>query len=137
MADATDTSTTDTSTATQMVFSITAGDVELPLPAYGGYSWAIQDVDYDSGRTADGTMHRNRVARKRKLAITWPPMPKEEVSKILNAIKAESFTVEAYDFETGENAKMTMYVGDRTIPFLSTALSNGLCDSFTVDFVEF
>lgn len=136
MADTTDTST-ETSATTQMVFSITAGGVTLPLPAYGGYSWAIQDVDYDSGRTADGTMHRNRVARKRKLAVTWPPMPKEEVSKILNAITAESFKVSAYDFETGENAEMDMYVGDRTIPFLSTALNNGLCDSFTVDFVEF
>lgn len=108
----------------------------LPTPAYGGISWSMQDVDYDSGRTADGTMHRNRVARKRKLAVTWPPMTLDKVSQVLSAITAQSFTVKAWNFETNTQDTMTAYVGDRTVPYLSQALG-GLCDSFTVDFIEF
>ncbi len=114
-----------------------AGRTDLPDPAYNGIQWSIQDIDYDAGRAADGTMQRNRVARKRKVNVTWPPMSKANVSKVLSSMTAESFTVTAWDFEANGYVTMNAYVGDRTINYLSDVLnSNGLCDSFTCDFVE-
>lgn len=113
------------------------GVADLPDPAYNGISWSMQDVDYDSGRTADGTMHRNRVARKRKISVTWPPMPPEDVKKVLSSMTGVSFNVRAWDFERGRYETMKAYVGDRTIPYLSKAIGGGWCDSFTCDFVEY
>lgn len=114
-----------------------AGDTGLPDPAYGGIKWSMQDIDYDAGRAADGTMQRNRVARKRKLCVTWPPMSLDKVSRVLSSMTAESFSVTAWDFEAGGYSTMTAYVGDRTITQLSDVLNgSGLCDSFTCDFVE-
>lgn len=112
------------------------GVTDLPDPAYKGITWSMQDVDYGSGRTADGTMHRNRVARKRKVNVTWPPLHKDDVKRILQSMTDVSFTVRAWDFENGSYATMDAYVGDRTIPYLSDAIGNGMCDSFTCDFVE-
>lgn len=109
-------------------------DYTLPEPAYNGVKWAMQDVDYDSGRMADGTMRRNRVARKRKVNVTWPPMKPYDVSRVLSSVTAQEFYVRCFDFEKGDWDTMLVYVGDRTIPFLSEAL--GLCDSFTIDFIE-
>lgn len=113
------------------------GVTDLPDPAYGGIEWSIQDVDYDSGRTADGTMHRNRVGRKRKLSVTWPPMGKADVAKVLSSMTAVGFDVRAWDCEKGAYDTMYAYVGDRTVPVLSEILHGGLCDSFTCDFVEY
>lgn len=115
-----------------------AGDTGLPDPAYNGIQWSMQDIDYDAGRAADGTMQRNRVARKRKVCVTWPPMTPDKVSRVLSSMTAESFTVRAWDFEAGGYATMTAYVGDRTVNMLSDVLhgGSGLCDSFTCDFVE-
>lgn len=114
-----------------------AGDAGLPDPAYNGIQWSMQDIDYDAGRAADGTMQRNRVARKRKVNVTWPPMSKSDVSRVLSSMTGECFDVTAWDFEAGGYVTMTAYVGDRTINYLSDALNgDGLCDSFTCDFVE-
>lgn len=114
------------------------GDVGLPDPAYKGIQWSIQDIDYDAGRAADGTMQRNRVARKRKLNVTWPPMSPAQVSRVLSSMTADCFTVRAWDFEAGGYRTIDAYVGDRTITYLSDVLNggSGLCDSFTCDFVE-
>ena len=114
-----------------------AGDAGLPDPAYNGIKWSMQDIDYDAGRAADGSMQRNRVARKRKVCVTWPPMSKAQVSRVLSSMTASSFSLTAWDFEAGGYATIIAYVGDRTVNYLSDVLnSNGLCDSFTSDFIE-
>lgn len=116
----------------------------LPRPAYKGVQWAVQDIDYDAGRTMDGTMVRNVVARKRKLTITWPPMKPADVSRVLNAVNQTTFMVTAFDLLDNADREMEMYVGDRTIPYLSEMLGDknangtytGLCDSFSIGLIE-
>lgn len=108
--------------------------VEIPV-AYKGLTVGFQDVDLESGRMANGLMKRNRVAQKRTVDITTPPLGPDDVSKVLKAVKPASFKVEFYDPEQGKRASGTFYSGDRSAVTYSDAL--GLYDSMTLNLVEY
>ena len=95
----------------------------------------IQDVDFDSGRTADGTMHRNRVNVKRKIELKFPPMSTQEISKVLKAVDGESFTVTYLDPYDGAEATRTFYSGDREAPVYNFALN--IWKSCSFNLIEF
>lgn len=94
-------------------------DVHEPQSLTIGY----QDVDYNSGRAADGTMYRNRVANKVKLQISWPPMTPDEAKTVMNAASAETFQVTYYDLRNGSAPSYlvtgTFYCGDQSAPIYS------------------
>lgn len=90
--------------------------VAIPTPQT--YQWGLQDIDSEdgSGRNQDGELFRDRIARKRKLVCTWPPMEPEEMSFLLKAMTPEFFTLEYPDAEEGCTIEGTFHVGDRTSP---------------------
>lgn len=96
----------------------------------------IQDVDYDSGRTADGYMHRNKVSVKRKLEFTFPPTSDESgMSTLLNQFGQDSFYLKYFDPQTSSVQAKRFYTGDRTMPVYNFLL--GLWDSMTFNVVEY
>lgn len=109
------------------------GVAEGPIPS--ALEISIQDVDFDSGRTADGTMHRNRVAVKKKLKITWPAMTPEKVSRCLQAVESTSVRVTFLDPLTNTRYSGNFYAGDRTVPVFNYHL--GIYDSFSYDLIEY
>lgn len=76
---------------------------------------AINDLDGESNRNANGEMIRDRIAVKRKLNCEWGPLTQGEISTLLNAVSSVFFTVTFPDPQLGMITK-TMYVGDRTAP---------------------
>lgn len=82
-------------------------------------AFGYQGVDFEAGRTADGTMHRNMVAEKRTYDITLPPMHTAELTPILSALNGTSHETFVARFpdpvgNTGDNYYQgTFYVGDR------------------------
>ena len=49
---------------------ITVDGVAVKTPS--AFSWGLQDVsDPASGRTLDALMHKNRIAQKRKISLSW------------------------------------------------------------------
>lgn len=107
--------------------------VKMPTPSV--LEVGIQDVDFDTGRTADGMMHRNRVSVKRKIKVGWPASPPERVSQILSAVWNDSVTVTYLDPQIGGMATGTFYAGDRVAPMFNYSLM--LYDAFSFDLVEF
>lgn len=87
---------------------------------------AYQDVDYDSGRTADGVMHRNKVGMKIKLNLSYPPMSYDDARNLLTNVvgSADSFQVRFIDpvYSLSVPHEITVYVGDRSAPVYSTGL---------------
>lgn len=80
-----------------MVFKINGVDC-LPYVDDGGLSWSRNDIDSDkAGRTMDGTMHRGRVAMKRRLDINCKPLTTQETMVLLNLIRPEFVEVEYTD----------------------------------------
>ena len=64
------------------ILTITKADgTSVPLPDPAQLSWSIQDIDADgTGRNQNGDLFRDRVAVKRKLTLSWPPMTAADMS---------------------------------------------------------
>lgn len=98
--------------------------------------YLYQDVDYDSGRVADGTMTRNRQGMKAKLDFTFPPTKDEgDISALLNSVSPVAFYMQYYDPLTNGRVTKKFYVGDRTVPVYNFALE--IWESISFNVVEY
>lgn len=92
------------------------------LPAPNGFEVEVLDLDNaeTTVRTTDGRLNRDRVAVKRQINITWPPLPASTMSKLLKQMRNVYFDFYYPDPEAGGYVTKTMYVGNRpaTIPFV-------------------
>lgn len=94
---------------------ITINGVEMPCPSE--YTWGLNDVSAgESGRTDDALMHKNRVAQKRKLELTWIGLGWQETAALMAAVNPEYISVRYPDMLSGQYEVRTFYVGDRTAP---------------------
>ena len=97
----------------------------------------LQDVSAsDAGRTQDALMHKNRVAKKRKISLAWNAVTPEEAHTILDAFKAEYFTVTYYDPWDGANTTRTFYSGDQSAPVKIWTVNNKRYSQVSFDIVE-
>lgn len=91
----------------------------VELPKYPN-KFTVKVMDLDNGetttRTADGTLHRDRIAVKRQLEMAWPPLKWEDLSAILQLMQGVFFTVTYPDPQTGKQETRRFYTGDRTAP---------------------
>ena len=113
--------------------------VDMPDPSE--LTVRLQDIDSaGSGRSANGTMIRDRVAggdgAKRKLEVEWPPVSPTDASKILKAVAAKFFAVEYPDPYTGVKRVGTFYAGDRTAPVCRVWDGEVLWSNISVNFIE-
>jgi hypothetical protein len=91
----------------------------VDLPKYPSeFSVAISDLDdgATSGRTMDGTMHRDRIAIKQKLSLSFNVLLNDEVAILLQMISDIFFDVTYPNPYTGGETTIECYVGDRTAP---------------------
>lgn len=89
---------------------------DIPTPT--AIKFGINDISSsDAGRTndADVTMHKNRVARKRTISLTWNGLNGADTRKVLRAFRHQYFYVQY--FEPEENAYVTkrFYSGDQNV----------------------
>jgi len=108
------------------------------LPTPSELKWSLSDLDADgSGRNQNGDMFRDRVAVKRKLECTWPPLLANEMSELLNAVSDIFFELTYPDAMTGSNRTMTCYVGDRSSPIMRPETDGKwLWGGLSMNFVE-
>lgn len=79
------------------------------------YSCTIMDLDDGdtSNRTTDGTLNRDRIAVKRKIAVGWDLLKWSEASTILSMLVDQFVEVYYADPLTGSYQTKTFYVSDR------------------------
>lgn len=103
--------------ATVTITKASGSKVSLPEPT--ALEVTIQDLDSDkSGRNQKGKLFRDRIAVKRKLKLTFPPLTDEQMYKVLNAVTDVFFEVTYPDPQAGKNKTIEAYVGDRTSPIM-------------------
>jgi len=91
----------------------------IPIPKYpSSLSVLVSDLDdgNSTGRTIDGLLHRDRIAVKRKLEMSFNMLTGSELSTLLKQISGTFFDVEYPDPQTGLMEIKNFYVGDRTSP---------------------
>ena len=103
-------------------------------------TWDIYDLDSEdgAGRNQEGIMFRDRVAVKRKLNCTWPPMDDHEMSKLLKAMSDVFFTIRYPDAFDGAYREGEFYVGDRSTPMYMWNAEKGkyLWQGLSANFIE-
>lgn len=104
-----------------------------------GFSWGKQDVSSaDSGRTNDGnaTMHKNRVAKKRKISLSWKCPTGAETAAILQAFDPEYFFVQYLDPLSNTIETREFYAGDMTAPVSFITVGGAVYSSVSFDIIE-
>lgn len=100
-------------------------------------TYGLQDVsDSESGRTQDTIMHKNRVAQKRKINLTWNVLRPDEVHELLTMFNPEYIQVTYWDMLDGEEQTREFYVGDRTVPVKFWTSGNKMLNQVAFNIVE-
>lgn len=108
-----------------------------PIKTPSVFDWGLNDVSAsDAGRTSDALMHKNRVARKRKIALAWNSPTKEEAHAILSAFAGEYFTLTYWDPLDGRTETRTFYSGDQDAPVKSWTINNKTYSQVKFDIIE-
>ncbi|MHB8061251.1 MAG: DUF6711 family protein [Ruminiclostridium sp.] len=96
-----------------------------PIAAYPA-EFSVTTLDIDDGettaRTADGKLHRERIAVKRQIDMSWGILTWAQISGILTAMANEFFQFYYPDPFAGAYLTKTFYVGNRPAP---AAVSKG------------
>lgn len=101
------------------------------------FSWGLQDVsDSASGRTQDALMHKNRIAQKRKLSLSWLAPTPAETAAILQAFNPEYISITYPDAMSGQNETRTFYVGDRSAPMKIWNVGHKRYETLSFDVIE-
>lgn len=109
--------------------------VQIKTPS--AFTWGLQDVsDKAAGRTLDAIMHKNRIARKRKLSLIWAAPTPKEASDILAAFDPEYVKITYPDTRTGKNETKTFYTGDITSPMKIWVIGRKRYEFLSFDVIE-
>lgn len=109
--------------------------VELPTPST--FEWGMIDVSAsDSGRTQDAQMHKNRIAQKRQLKLSWSGTDTARTAKILQMVNPEYIRVTYPDAMSGTDETRTFYVGDRSAPIKIWTINNKRYETLSFDLIE-
>lgn len=109
--------------------------VEIKTPS--GFTWGLQDVsDNAAGRTQDALMHKNRIAQKRKLSLSWAGPTPQEAAAILQAFNPEYVSIKYPDAMSGTYETRTFYAGDRSSPMKIWTIGNKRYEILSFDVIE-
>ena len=109
--------------------------VELPTPS--SFEWGLIDVSAsDSGRTQDGKMHKNRIAQRRQIKLSWNGPDKAKTAKILQMVNPEYISVTYPDAMSGTDETRTFYVGDRGALIMIWIVNNKRYETLSFDLIE-
>lgn len=92
-------------------FPFKVNGVDCPTPS--SFGWGLQDVSAsDSGRTEDALMHKNRIAQKEKIELSWNAPDNAKASQILQLFQPEYFNLTYRSPLTNSVVTKTFYRGD-------------------------
>ena len=101
--------------------------VALPTPST--FEWGLIDVSAsDSGRTQDAQMHKNRIAQKRQLKLSWSGTDTARTAKILQMVNPEYIRVTYPDAMSGTDETRT--------PIKIWTINNKRYETLSFDLIE-
>lgn len=99
-----------------MVSTSPTGLVDVPNPTSIKFSYNDISSD-DAGRTNDAnvTMHKNMIARKRTIAVTWNNLDGAKTKTVLRAFRPEYVYVRYFEPEDNSYAIRKFYMGNKSV----------------------
>lgn len=116
---------------------INGNNFTSPTPAkYKLYPKLVQDLD--SGRTADGVMHRTILSHKpAKIELEFPPMTFAQYRAYNVALDADVLNVEYYDISSDSYKSAQMYHNDIVIEEVNTATGVKYINRWAVNLIGY
>lgn len=100
-------------------------------------TWGLQDVSKsDAGRTNNALMHKNRIAQKRMISLSWKGLTPQECHRIVLAFNPEYIQVRYWDALDGDMVTRTFYVGDRTAQLATWTKDKKVYRDISFDIIE-
>ena len=97
----------------------------------------IQDISRsNAGRTEDGLMHKERIARKVKIDLQWSNPSPEDAQAILSAFAPEYVQVQFVHPLTNTATTKTFYSGDQDTPVKIWTVGNKRYESISFNIIE-
>ena len=96
----------------------TTMDGMVPLRSPTAMKFSYNDISSaDAGRTNDAslTMHKNTVARKRTIALTWSGLDGAATRAVLRAFRPEYVYIRYFEPEDNAYAVKRFYCGNKTV----------------------
>lgn len=112
---------------------IKVNGVAFPNPS--SYKVGVMDIS-KAERNANGRMVIDIIATKVKLEMSWNYLTEQQLSKILTAIKGNTFNVEYLDPRTNSRQTRLFYVGDRQAGMYSYCKGKPLWTDIGFNFIE-
>ena len=101
------------------------------------FQLSINDVSAsDAGRTQDALMHKNRITRKRKIALAWNGPTPEQAHQILQAFAPEYVNVTYFDPVENTTVTRNFYSGDQEAPVKVWTVKNKRYEQIRFDIIE-
>lgn len=101
------------------------------------FKWGKQDISGpNAGRTLDSIMHKNRVAEKRKLTLSWNGLSPEETSAVLRAFEPEYVEISYPDALGGNVQARTFYTGDMEADMYSWTVNKKIYKQIAFSVIE-
>lgn len=112
---------------------LTIGGATMPSPTELTLSY--MDLS-KADRNANGRMIIERIATKRKLAITYAFITAADLSKVLNAISPTYYSVTFLDAKTNSMTTGSFYCGDRNLGMIMWNDGSPYYKDFAFDLIE-
>lgn len=118
--------------ALSFVFQVNG--VDCPTPS--AFGWSLQDISAaDSGRTEDGLMHKNRIAQKEKIQLSWNAPDNPKAAQILQLFQPEYFDLTYRSPLANAIVTKKFYRGDANAATYWWR-DNGLFETISFDVIE-
>jgi hypothetical protein len=109
----------------------------VTMPEPSGYTWGQSDISAsESGRDDLGTMHKNRIGKKRKISLSWTGLTPAQTSQVLTAFDPEYISVTYPDSLSGTTQTRTFYSGDKSASVKIWTINNKRYETVSFDIVE-
>ena len=118
--------------ASNFVFKVNGTDCPTP----SAFGWSLQDISAaDSGRTEDGIMHKNKIAQKEKIQLSWNAPDSAKTAQILQLFQPEYFELTYRSPLANAIVTKTFYRGDASAATYWWR-NNGLFETISFDVIE-
>lgn len=107
------------------------------IPNPSTYKVVPEDIDYNSERATDGSLHRNYVATKVKVSVSWDSLNASQVERIGKAIADAQFELEYYDPLNDGKSTATVYAGNKSFDAKRILGTNNAKWSVSFEMVEY
>lgn len=103
-------------------FGLKVGNTAIPDPST--FEFTVADLDLSGERDSNGLLHRDRVATKHNVKVSYDALAYSQTATICNLLSPASFQFTFIRPDTNATYTGTYYCGDRTMGVINASDPN-------------